>query len=136
MEEFFGSEEALRCFEKSEAIDEKIRQMWTLPNVQVKAFTCCAWSACGEKIYFYFLLSQIYCLKLYKGAGTFHLASQSKEGYQPLSFAQELLKATVTEDGGGKSEAESRRWNVAGNFIYYPASSLSLSLFLSLYFSS
>ena len=42
MEEFFGSEEALRCFEKSEAIDEKIRQMWTLPNVQVKVFTCCA----------------------------------------------------------------------------------------------
>ena len=26
-----------------------------------------------------------------------------------ISFAQELLKATVTEDGGGKSEAESRR---------------------------
>jgi len=61
MEEFFGSEEALRCFEKSEAIDEKIRQLWTLPNVQ------------------------------------------------------ELLKATVTEDGGGKSEAESKRWREAGN---------------------
>ena len=26
-----------------------------------------------------------------------------------ISFAQELLKATVTEDGGGKSEAESKR---------------------------
>ena len=89
MEEFFGSEEALRCFEKSEAIDDKIRQMWTLPNVQVKVFTCCAWSACKEKIYFYFFLSQKYCLQ--------------------ISFAQELLKATVTEDGGGKSEAESKR---------------------------
>lgn len=32
------------------------------------------------------------------------------------SFFQELLKATVTtEDGGGKSEGESRRWRDAGN---------------------
>ena len=92
MEEFFGSEEALRCFEKSEAIDEKIRQMWTLPNVQVKVFTCCAWSACKEKIYFYFFSVKETLFKTLQ-----------------ISFAQELLKATVTEDGGGKSEAESKR---------------------------
>ena len=38
MEEFFGSEEALRLFEKTEAIEEKIRQLWALPNVQVAFF--------------------------------------------------------------------------------------------------
>ena len=35
MDEFFGSEEALKKFEKTEAIDEKIRQLWALPTVQV-----------------------------------------------------------------------------------------------------
>lgn len=35
MDEFFGSEEALRRFEETEAIEEKIRQLWVLPTVQV-----------------------------------------------------------------------------------------------------
>ena len=93
MEEFFGSEEALRCFEKSEAIDEKIRQLWTLPNVQVYSFICCAWlkRMRGENILLLFSVTEI----LFKTL--------------QISFAQELLKATVTEDGGGKSEAESKR---------------------------
>ena len=38
MEEFFGSEEALRCFEKTETIDEKIRQLWALSTVQASRF--------------------------------------------------------------------------------------------------
>ena len=35
---FFGSEEALRCFEKTESIEEKIRQLWALPTVQASRF--------------------------------------------------------------------------------------------------
>ena len=34
MEEFFGSEDALTHFEKTEAIEEKIRQLWELQTVQ------------------------------------------------------------------------------------------------------